>query len=135
MNVIGRWKLKGLNVPTENGIVTYTRDTVPPEFADTFEESEKMLLEFTADGQLNTIMAVDDELREMAAAEGMEIPEGADYFPVMSTTWEERDGKIFYVADVEGEVMGEAVEPFDELTFTDDGCILYNFGLATYERM
>lgn len=135
MDIIGRWALKALNVPSADGLVTYTRDNVPADFVDTFEESAKMLLEFTADGQLNTVMAVDDELREMAAAEGMEIPEGAEYFPVMSTTWEERDGKLFYVADVEGEIMGEAIDPNVELTFTDDGCLLYNYGLATYEKV
>ncbi len=135
MDIIGRWALKALNVPSADGLVTYTRDNVPADFVDTFEESAKMLLEFTPDGQLNTIMAVDDELREMAAAEGMEIPEGAEYFPVMSTTWEERDGKLFYVADVEGEIMGEAIDPNVELTFTDDGCLLYNYGLATYEKV
>lgn len=135
MDIIGRWALKALNVPSADGLVTYTRDNVPADFVDTFEESAKMLLEFTADGQLNTVMAVDDELREMAAAEGMEISEGAEYFPVMSTTWEERDGKLFYVADVEGEIMGEAIDPNVELTFTDDGCLLYNYGLATYEKV
>lgn len=135
MDIIGRWALKALNVPSADGLVTYTRDNVPADFVDTFEESAKMLLEFTADGQLNTVMAVDDELREMAAAEGMEIPEGAEYFPVMSTTWEERDGKLFYVADVEGEIMGEAIDPNVELTFTEDGCLLYNYGLATYEKV
>lgn len=135
MDIIGRWALKALNIPSADGLVTYTRDNVPADFVDTFEESAKMLLEFTADGQLNTVMAVDDELREMAAAEGMEIPEGAEYFPVMSTTWEERDGKLFYVADVEGEIMGEAIDPNLELTFTEDGCLLYNYGLATYEKV
>lgn len=135
MDVIGRWRLKSLNVPTENGIVSYTRDTVPPELTDTFEETAQSMLEFTEDGHLNTIMAVTDELRAMAAAEGIEIPEGADYFPVMTVAWELRDGKVFYEIDVEGEIMGETVEPFDQLTFTEDGCILYNFGLATYERM
>lgn len=135
MDIIGRWALKALNVPSADGLVTYTRDNVPADFVDTFEESAKMLLEFTADGQLNTVMAVDDELREMAAAEGMEIPEGAEYFPVMSTTWEERDGKLFYVADVEGEIMGEAIDPNLELTFTENGDLLYNYGLATYEKV
>lgn len=135
MDLIGRWALKALNIPTPDGLVTYTRDNVPTDFADTFEESAKMLLEFTPDGQLNTIMAVDDELREMAAAEGMEIPEGAEFFPVMSTTWEERDGKLFYVADVEGEIMGEAIDPNLELTFTDDGCLVYDCGIAIYERV
>lgn len=135
MDIIGRWALKALNVPSADGLVPYTRDNVPADFVDTFEESAKMLLEFTADGQLNTVMAVDDELREMAAAEGMEIPKGAEYFPVMSTTWEERDGKLFYVADVEGEIMGEAIDPNVELTFTENGDLLYNYGLATYEKV
>ena len=135
MDHIGRWKLKAINIPTENGTVTYTRDTVPPEFADTFEEAAQSMLEFTEDGQVNTIMAVTDELREMAAAEGVEIPEGAEYFPAMTTAWELRDGKVFYDTGAEGEIMGEAIDPFEELTFTEDGCILYNYGMFIYERM
>lgn len=31
--------------------------------------------------------------------------------------------------------MGEAIDPFEELTFTEDGCILYNYGMFIYERM
>lgn len=135
MDHIGRWKLKAINLPTENGTVTYTRDTVPPEVADTFEEAAQSMLEFTEDGKLNVIMAVTDELREMAAAEGVEIPEGAEYFPAMTMTWELRDGKVFYDTGAEGEIMGEAIDPFEELTFTEDGCILYNYGMFIYERM
>lgn len=31
--------------------------------------------------------------------------------------------------------MGEAIDPNVELTFTEDGNLLYNYGLATYERV
>lgn len=134
MNIIGKWKLKGLNIPTENGLVLYTIDNYPEEYEDIFNENKDMILEFCEDGALNTIVEATEPYLEMAAEEGMETRE--DGFIVCDTvTWEDRDGKIFYDSQAEGEILGEEVDPFVEIDVTEDGCIWFNFGMGLYERV
>lgn len=134
MNIIGKWKLKGINIPTENGSVLYTVDNFPEEYADIFNENKDMILEFCEDGTLNTLVEAVGSYLEMAAQEGIEPRE--DGFIVVDTVkWEDRNGKIFYDSQAEGDILDEAVDPFVEIDVTEDGCIWFNFGMALYERM
>lgn len=133
MEFIGKWKLKGINMPTENGMQFMTRETAPEEALDVFDEGEQMLLEFCEDGTYHMIAEAVGELAETAEAEGYPIRE--DGFIVVSTaTWENRDGKIFYDSQAEGTIGDQEIDPFVELTCTDDGCIVFNF-LYVYEKM
>lgn len=134
MNIIGKWKLKGMNIPTENGPVLYTKDNFPEEYADLFDENKDMLLEFLEDGTLNTIVEATQPYLDMAAEEGIEVREDG-YIVSSSTRWENRNGKIFYDSEVEGTILDEAVDPFVEIDVTEDGCIWFNYGMALYERI
>lgn len=132
MDVIGKWKLKGINVPTENGFVLYNLDNYPEEYADVFNENKGMLLEFCADGTYNMIMEAVGEIAESAKAEGYPIREDG-YVVIGSAKWEDRDGKIFYDSQAEGTILDEAIDPFIELEVTEDGCILFNY-MMLFER-
>lgn len=134
MNLIGKWKLKGINVPTEEGVITYTRENLPPEVEDTFNEADMFILEFLEDGTYNMLVEATEELTQMAKDEGLEIREDG-YIVNSSTTWKEVDGKLYYDSGVEGEILDEAVDPFVEAQFAEDGCLLYNFGMMFYERI
>lgn len=134
MNIIGKWKLKGMNIPTENGFVLYTMDNFPEEYADIFNENKDMLLEFCEDGTYNMIVEAVGEIAEAAAAENYPIREDG-YAVVGTAKWEDRDGKIFYDSQAEGTILDEPVDPFVELGVTEDGCIWFNYGMALYERM
>lgn len=134
MNIIGRWKLKGINIPTENGMMFCTKENIPEEYSDTYTEAESMVLEFLEDGTYNVIQKVEGELAKQAKAEGMEIsPDG--YAVALSATWEDRNGTIYYDCGAEGTVLDEEVDPFLPLEFTEDGCIWYNYGICLYERV
>lgn len=134
MNVIGKWKLKGINMPTENGIVTYTAENMTDEYAEVFNESKDMILEFLEDGTLNSIIEAVGKYLEMAKEEGIE-PREDGYLVVSTVKWEDRNGKIFYDCGAEGTILDEKIDPFIELSFTEDGCILYNFNMLLYERL
>lgn len=134
MNVIGKWKLNGIRIPTENGIMCYTDGNIPEAYIETYEENKDMLLEFLEDGTLNTIVAAVSPYLEMAEEEGLEVREDG-FLVAYSTQWEDRDGRIYYNGQIEGTIMDEQVDPFVELLATDDGCILYNFGMLLYKRV
>lgn len=134
MNIIGKWKLKGMNIPTENGMVFCTKENIPEEYSDTYTEAESMELAFLEDGTYNVIQKVEGELAEQAKAEGMEIrPDG--YAVALSATWEDRNGTIYYDCGAEGTILDEEIDPFLPLEFTEDGCIWYNYGMCLYERV
>lgn len=134
MNIIGKWKLKGMNVPTENGLELYTVENFPEEYEDVLNENKDMLLEFCEDGTLNTVVEAVSPYLEMAAEEGVE-PREDGYIVFDTVKWEDRDGKIFYDSQAEGEILGEAVDPFVEIDVTEDGCIWFNYGMCLYERV
>lgn len=134
MNIIGKWKLKGMKVPTENGLEFYTVDNFPEEHMDVLNEGINMILEFCEDGTYNVIQKVEGELAEQAEAEGMEIrPDG--YAVLFSAKWEDRNGTIYYDTGAEGTILDEEVDPFLPLEVDGDGCIWYNYGMGLYERM
>lgn len=54
-----------------NELVLYTKDDIPEEHADVFNENKDMFLEFLNDGTLNTIVKAVSPYLEMAAEEGI----------------------------------------------------------------
>lgn len=134
MNLIGKWKLKAINIPTAEGVVTYTRENLPPEAEDTFNEADMFILEFLEDGSFNMLVEATEEFTRLAKDEGLEIREDG-YIVNSSATWKEVDGKLYYDSGAEGEILDEAVDPFIEAAFTEDGYLMYNFGMMLYERV
>ena len=90
--------------------------------------------EFAEDGVLNTLMFVPEEMRGEAAKHGAVVREDG-YAAVESTVWKEENGKIYYDTKIEGEVLGEKVDSFAEIPVTEDGCLLYSYGMILLERV
>lgn len=134
MNIIGKWQLKGVNIPTADGLKYYDKADVPEEFLDVLAESEQTILEFLEDGTYNIILKAEGEIAEAAIAEGMEIREDG-YVVELSATWEDRDGVIYYDSGAEGTILDEEIDPFMPLEFNEDGCMWFNYGMLLYERM
>lgn len=135
MNVIGKWKVKELSFPTPKGIITYTPDNLPE--GDNADEITMMLMsryEFTEDGFMNTLMRVPEDKIELAKSQGAEIDEDG-YAAIESTTWKEKDGKFYYDTKVEGEVLGETVDPFAEIPVDENGCLTIAYGTIILERV
>ena len=134
MDIRGIWKVREVHVPTPEGERIFTPDDPPEE--ERFESCIEMMqcrTEFAEDGVLNTLMFVPEEMREEAAKHGAVVREDG-YAPIESTTWKEEDGKFYYDTKIEGEVLGEKVDPFAEIPVTEDGCLLYSYGMVVLER-
>ena len=134
MDIRGIWKVKEIRVPTPDGVKVFTPDNPPQE--ERFEGSADLMnyrTEFAEDGMLNTLMFVPEEMRQEAAKQGVEVREDG-YAAVESTVWKEENGKIYYDTKIEGEVLGEKADSFAEIPVTEDGCLLYSYGMILLER-
>lgn len=132
MDIIGRWKLKGIYLPSESGMTLTTRENATGEELAAFDAAAKLELEFCEDGSMNLIALSDDEVTAFADREGCPIRDDG-YCVTHTSRWEERDGKIFYDGGKKGSLFA-AKDPFVELPFTADGCILFNYFLC-YSKM
>ena len=134
MDIRGIWKVKEVRVPTPDGVKVFTPDNPPQE--ERFEGSAELMnyrTEFAEDGMLNTLMFVPEEMRQEAAKQGVEVREDG-YAAIESTVWKEENGKIYYDTKIEGEVLGEKADSFAEIPITEDGCLLYSYGMILLER-
>lgn len=134
MNICGIWKVKEVHVPTPDGEKVFTPDNPPTD--ERFEGSAELMqyrTEFTEDGTLNTLMFVPEEMREEAAKHGAVVREDG-YAAIESTVWKEENGKFYYDTKIEGEVLGEKVDSFAEISVTEDGCLLYGLGMILLEK-
>ena len=135
MDIRGIWKVKEVRVPTPDGTKVFTPDNPPED--ERFESSAEFLqyrMEFAEGGVLNTLMFVPEEMREEAAKHGALVREDG-YAPIESTVWKEENGKIYYDTKIEGEVLGEKVDSFAEIPVTEDGRLLYSYGMILLERV
>lgn len=134
MDIRGIWKVKEVHVPTPDGEKVFTPDNPPED--EMFEEMAAMMqwrTEFADDGALNTLMFVPEEMKAEAAKHGVDVRDDG-YAVIDSTQWEERDGKFFYDTKIEGEVLGEKVDPFIEIPVIDGDCLEYSHGMIILER-
>ena len=134
MDIRGIWKVREVHVPTPEGERIFTPDNPPEE--ERFESCIELMqcrTEFAEDGVLNTLMFVPEEMRQEAAKQGVEVREDG-YAAIESTVWKEENGKIYYDTKIEGEVLGEKVDSFAEIPVTEDGCLLYSYGMILLER-
>ena len=133
MNLIGKWKIKEFHIPTPDGIQVFTPDTLPEDEAYMdYAQMARTLTEFTADGRMDTLMPVPEEMLEQVQNEGMEIRDG--FAVIRSAAWKEQDGRFFFDSGIEGEILGEAVDPFMEIKVLPDGCLLCNMDVLVLER-
>lgn len=115
--------------------MSYTPDNLPE--GDCADEIVMMLtnrIEFTEDGLMNTLMRVPEDKLELAKSQGAVIDEDG-FAPIEQTTWKEENGKFFYDTKVEGEVLGETVDPFAEIPVDENGYLTIAFGTMILERM
>lgn len=134
MDITGKWKIKEFRILSPDGMQTFTPQTLPD--SEDFEDFAKMipmLIEFTPDGKLNTLVPVWGDMIEEARKAGLAVRE-AGFAVTDSTDWKEIDGKFYYNTNIEGEFLGDVVDPFSEIKVTEDGCLLYSFDMLLMER-
>ena len=134
MDITGKWKIKEFRILSPDGMQTFTPQTLPD--SEDFEDFAKMipmLIEFTPGGKLNTLVPVWGDMIEEARNAGLAVRE-AGFAVTDSTDWKESDGKFYYNTNIEGEFLGDVVDPFSEIKVTEDGCLLYSFDMLLMER-
>lgn len=134
MDITGKWKIKEFRILSPDGMQTFTPQTLPD--SEDFEDFAKMipmLIEFTPDGKLNTLVPVWGDMIEEARNAGLAVRE-AGFAVTDSTDWKESDGKFYYNTNIEGEFLGDVVDLFSEIKVTEDGCLLYSFDMLLMER-
>lgn len=134
MDITGKWKIKEFRILSPDGMQTFTPQTLPD--SEDFEDFAKMipmLIEFTPDGKLNTLVPVWGDMIEESRNAGLAVRE-AGFAVTDSTDWKESDGKFYYNTNIEGEFLGDVVDPFSEIKVTEDGCLLYSFDMLLMER-
>ena len=134
MDITGKWKIKEFRILSPDGMQTFTPQTLPD--SEDFEDFAKMipmLIEFTPDGKLNTLVPVWGDMIEEARNAGLAVRE-AGFAVTDSSDWKESDGKFYYNTNIEGEFLGDVVDPFSEIKVTEDGCLLYSFDMLLMER-
>lgn len=134
MNILGKWALKGINVPTADGMKYYDKADIPEEYLEDMQDALSMEAEFLGDGTYNMIQKVEGELAEQAKAEGMEIRDDG-YVVALTAKWEDRNGTIYYDTGAEGTVLDEEIDPFMPIEFNEDGCIWLNYGMMLFEHV
>ena len=135
MDIRGIWKVKEMRLPSPDGELVFTPGNLPDD--EQFEEFGRIMqcrTEFADVGSLNTLMFVPEEMKAEAAEHGVVVREDG-YAVIESTTWKEENGKFYYDTKTEGEFLGEKVDPFAEITVTEDGCLLYNYEMVLLERI
>lgn len=141
MNVIGKWKIAkiGITDPGELNIRLATpeeiamNENIDEESREEYMREAVKVMEFLPDGTLRTLFPIPEGMEEAAREDGAEIVDG---FAVLGATeWKEAGDKILVNLQMEGEVLGEALDPFQPVEIVDDDHILYNMGLVLLERI
>ena len=116
-------------------MVTYTPENLPDgAHADEIIMMLMSRTEFTEDGFMNTLMRVPEDKIELAKSQGAVIDEDG-FAAIEQTTWKEKDGKFYYDTKVNGEVLGETVDPFTEIPVDENGCLTIAYGTMILERI
>ena len=104
-----------------------------PAADDDEKQAVKSLVEFGDDGIVRLMMPLpegvtQEEIDEAVAAGEIEVRDGM--MIAEQHEWKEEDGKVFYDSGTEGEVCGEEVSPWIEITETDNGIEMFTFRLV-----
>ena len=129
MSIIGTWKVKKVGVfSMEEGMVMKSvEDLAKMEPAEDYEDALQMaqaILKVT-DGTMRMCVAVPPEVIEEAKAAGEEMPINDDGTMTMDEyAWKEEAGQFFYATGDEGEINGEAIDPWTPVEFDADGLLV-----------
>lgn len=138
MNIIGKWKIIKILIMTKDFDrlmcpIDEIKNNVSEDMLSDYLDMASTELEFLPDGTMNTIRCLTDEQAKQALAEGVELVDGNKF--VESTEWKEENGEYFYYSGNQGEIMGEAVSPYEKLTFDKNGCLKFGSGFMLLEKI
>ena len=121
MDIIGKWEVSSILSFGENGPEWLTPDEARQK--EDFDESIlNMFAEFMPDGTLRYMIKlpenVPQEELDNAVASGAEVV--GDYLVTQKSEWKEENGKYLFNSQIEGEIFGEEVSPWAEISVDDN---------------
>ena len=138
MNVLGTWKIKTaqtLDRETFNMVEKSVEDILADESID--NDEKKMLackFIFKDDGYVYTAMPIPEDMPQEEIDEYINSGEGWIIDGLLGferKEWKEEDSKVKFNTGIKGEVLGETVDPWLEITENEDGSIKYfTYGLV-----
>ena len=132
MDVVGLWKIKAA-MQWDEKAMGLVQKNVEDILADpNLDGGDKKMLYvkflFTEDGWVKTLMDIPEdmpkeELDELVDSGEFELHD--DKLVLEKKEWKEEDGKVKFNSGTKGEVLGEAVDPWTEITENADGSIRF----------
>ena len=132
MNVVGIWKIKAA-AQWDAATMSLVEKNVEDILADTsVDDSDKKMLAckfvFKDDGFVYTAMPIPEDMPKEAIDEYIASGEGFlvdGLLGIERKEWKEEDGKVKFNTGTKGEVLGEAIDPWAEITENVDGSIKF----------
>lgn len=137
MNIIGKWKIAEAKVFNKDFTQTWrtAADIMADDTLDDYvKESIGFGYVFTEDGKALTVFPIPadmpkEEIDEMIASGEMKLYDDSTMI-LEEKAWKEEDGDLLYNTGVKGEVLGETVSPWVEVSETADGIELMSYRLV-----
>ena len=136
MEILGLWKAdKVLSFDEDYNQIWKDAEEIlnDPTLDEDDKQPAKAVVEFGDDGFVRMMMPLPDGISQeeidAAVAEG-EIEVSGDMMVAEKYPWKEENGKFFYDSGTEGEVLGEEVSPWIEITADGNGIEMFTFKLV-----
>ena len=137
INVKGKWKIKSaltMNDQFEQIWKTVEEMAADPE-VDPFDlQMYESIIDFGDDGIVRTAVKVPEDMPQeeidAAIASGECELYAPGYMTVEKREWKEEDGKLFFKSEVEGDILGEELDPWTEIIPLQDGIEYGTFRLV-----
>ena len=130
MNIIGKWNVKKVGIfDMEEGLLMKSLDELKAmeqteEIAEALEMGSLTFM-VANEETLKICMMVPAEAIEEARAAGEEVFLNEDgSVTVQEMPWKEENGELFYLTSDEGEIDGEAIDPWQPLNIDEDGLLV-----------
>ncbi|MBR4768328.1 MAG: hypothetical protein IK088_05045 [Lachnospiraceae bacterium] len=128
MELAGLWKVEKAMRFTDDGVVYSTREETLAADPEADVELFDMQYLFGEDGSIALVTKIpegmsEEEIEEAIKEEGLERYDETHVAVKEGEKWKEEDGKIFYRTAMHGEILGEEIDPWAEITLDEDGLL------------
>lgn len=135
MDIIGSWKIAAmmrLNAASE--FCWKTAEELMEEDDPELAQQLSVLTVFTEDGAVLTVMPIPENVSkeeiDAVIASGQAELWGDGMIVLQKHEWKQEDGKLLYNTGAHGEVLGEEISPWIELSFDGEELVLPFIRLA-----
>ncbi|MBR4554275.1 MAG: hypothetical protein IKO27_01635 [Ruminococcus sp.] len=141
MNLVGLWKIRTAQQFDPKTLKLVDKNVEDILADESLDDDEKQMLYakflFTEDGWMKTLLPIPEnapkeEIEEAVASGEVEMYDDKTMV-IEKKAWKEEDGKFKYDSGTKGEVLGEAIDPWMEITETDSGIKLFTYVLEKVE--